>query len=174
MNKKIILLIAHDGYQAIEYGVTKDVLEKDGVLVIPASDTSGKATAHDGSSEMVTMTVDQIDPQAIDGLFIIGGPGAMDHLNTPKVHALLQEMMTLNKPFGAICIASRILAKAGVLGGKKATGWNGDEKLNDIFKNHAVSYTGKPVTTDGRIVTAEGPSAAEHFGKSIVQVIATQ
>ena len=80
-------------------------------------------------------------------------------------------MMALNKPLGSICISSRILAKAGVLGGKKATGWDGDDKLNGIFNEHAVNYTREPVTTDGSIVTATDPRAAERFGQSIVKVL---
>jgi putative intracellular protease/amidase len=172
MNKTIVLLIASDGYQQVEYGVTKDVLlQSKQVNVLTASDKPGTATAKDGSTTTVDLTIDQIDPHAIDGLFLIGGPGALTCLDTQKVHKLLQELMALNKPYGAICISSRILAKAGVLGNKKATGWDGDEKLNGIFDEHGVTYVRKPEVTDGHIVTATGPSAAESFGKSIVQVL---
>lgn len=170
--KKVILLIAHKDYQPIEYGVTKEILSQNpAITVLTASNKSGDATATDGSTTPVDLTISEINPNDIDGLFLVGGSGALDALDTPQVHTLLQEMMALNKPYGSICISSRILAKAGVLGGKKATGWDGDDKLDVIFKEHAVTYTREPVTTDGSIVTATDPKAAELFGQSIVRVL---
>ena len=145
MKKNIVLLIAHEGYQPIEYGVTREILASDlNINVITASDEAGTALAKDSSSSTVDMTVEQINPTTIDGLFIIGGPGALTYLDKTQVYTLLQQMMALKKPYGAICIASRILAAAGVLAGKKATGWDGDNELADIFKTHAVTYVKQP------------------------------
>lgn len=172
--KRVILLIAHEGYQPVEYGVTKEVLLSKGIDVITASDEPGTAVAKDSSSTPVDTTIDKINPEQYDGLFLIGGPGAMECLNTEPVHRLLQEMKALHKPYGAICISSRILAQANVLGGKKATGWNDDHELDDIFDSYAVTYVHHPVVVDGTIVTATGPAAAQEFGETIAKVIAEQ
>lgn len=172
MKKNVVLLIAHEGYQQIEYGLPREILASTtNINVITASDEAGTAIAKDSSSSTVDMTVEQIKPTEIDGLFLIGGPGALDCLNTPQVHTLLQQMMALEKPYGAICISSRILAQAGVLGKKKATGWNGDNKLEGIFKKHGVTYVHQPVVIDGKVVTAEGPDAAQSFAQAIVKVL---
>ncbi len=171
MAKTIVLLVASDGYQPVEYGVTKDVLLQQNINVLTASDKPGTATAKDGSTTTVDLTIDRINPQTIDGLFIIGGPGALTWLDTPEVHKILQELMALSKPYGSICISSRILAKAGVLGSKKATGWDGDDKLNGIFEEHAVTYVREPSVVDGHIVTATDPASAESFGRNILKVI---
>ena len=168
---KVILLVAHEGYQPIEYGVTKEILKEAGMLVLTASDKQGTASSNNSSTTHVDLTCDEIDPEKIDGLFIIGGPGALEYLDTPLVHSLVQEMMSLGKPYGAICIAPRILAKAGVLGGKKATGWDDDKQLAALFQEHAVTYKHEAVTVDGVIVTATNPAAAEGFGKAIVRVL---
>lgn len=167
----VILLIAHEGYQQIEYGVTAELLKSNGISVLTASDQDGFAIAKDSSSTTVDLTVNQINPTQCDGLFLIGGPGALECLNTPIVHDLLEQMMALHKPYGAICISSRILAEAGVLGGKKATGWDGDHALEGIFKTHGVTYERKPVVTDGNIVTATGPDAAQEFAQAITRVV---
>lgn len=167
----IILLIAHEGYQQIEYGVTAEVLKSNGINVVTASDQDGFATAKDSSSTAVDLTISQINPTLCDGLFLIGGPGALECLNTPAVHGLLEQMMALKKPYGAICISPRILAQANVLGGKKATGWNEDNALEDIFKAHAVVYEKKQVVTDGNVVTAVGPQDAQGFAQAILQVL---
>ncbi len=170
--KTVVLLIAHEGYHQIEYGVTREILASDSNLtVLTASDEAGVAIAKDSSSTTVDLTIEQINPTTIDGLFLIGGPGAMTCLDKPEVYTLLQQMMALKKPYGAICISPRILAKANVLGGKKATGWDDDNKLEDIFKSYAVVKVDQPVVTDGNVVTATGPDAAQGFAQAILRVL---
>jgi putative intracellular protease/amidase len=169
--KKVVLVVAHEGYQQIEYGVTREILASENVEVLTASDQAGVAQAKDSSSTTVDLTIAQINPTQIDGLFLIGGPGALECLDKPEVHTLLQQMMALKKPYGSICISSRILAHAEVLAGKKATGWDGDGALEDIFKNHAVTYVKEPAVTDGIVVTATGPDAAQAFAQAILKVL---
>jgi protease I len=171
--KKIVLLIAHEGYQQIEYGVTREILASENVEVLTASDEAGVAIAKDSSSTTVDLTIDQINPTHIDGLFLIGGPGALEYLNTPYVHTLLQQMMALKKPYGSICISSRILAQAQVLANKRATGWDDDGKLEEIFKSHGVMYERHPSVIDGLVVTATGPEAAQAFAQGILKVLQT-
>ena len=80
-------------------------------------------------------------------------------------------MKLLKKPYGAICISSRILAAAGVLSGKKATGWDDDNKLAHIFKKHNVEYIKESIVIDENVVTAIGPSAAQEFAQGILKVL---
>jgi len=68
----------------------------------------------------------------------------------------------------AICLAPAILAKAGILKGKKATVWEGAR--NKVVAGGAA-YREGPVVIDGKIITANGPSAAAQFGKSIKQLL---
>lgn len=171
MAKKVILAVAHQGYQSIEYGITAEVLKSSGVTVYTASDEPEVAVAKDGSTTVVDLTLDQINPLLYDGLFLIGGPGALECLDNTIVHTLLQQMMALKKAYGAICIAPRILAKAEVLGGKHATGWDGDNKLESIFLQHAVLYQHKAVVIDGTTVTATDPHAAQDFAHAILHVL---
>ena len=171
MKKRIALVIAHNGYQPIEYGTTKKVLEQAGAQVITVSNNKGFATDKDGKSTKVDMTLEQISLKDYDAIFLIGGPGALDHLDNQVSYTVMREAADNNKPFGAICIASRILAKAGVLKKKKATGWDGDDKLSSIFAEHGVEYIHQDVVTDGIIITATDPSAAQAFGEAIVTLL---
>ncbi len=170
--KKVVLLIAHEGYQQVEYGIPREILASENIDVITASDQSGTATAKDSSTTVVDLTIEQLNAMQIDGLFIIGGPGALDCLDTPAVHSLLQQLMALKKPYGAICISTRILAHAEVLAGKKATGWDEDDELTKIFASHDVIYEKHPVVIDGNVITATGPDAAQAFAQAILKVVA--
>lgn len=171
-HKKVALVIASNGFQQTEYGVPKEMLSNDGIKIITVSDKPTVAIAKDKSVVDVDITIDQVNPLDLDGFFLIGGPGALEHLDTPKVHDLLNQFEILKKPYGAICISPRILAHAGVLMGKKATGWNEDQQLEQIFKKHGVTYiSDKPVVIDNLVITATGPNAAEEFALAILQLV---
>lgn len=178
--KAIVLVIASLNYQPTEYGVTKEVIEKAGITVVTASDKLGTAFSrveipssplnkHESAS--VDLLIENIDPVIYDGVFLVGGGGAMSHLDTPSMHAIIRKVAELGKPFGAICISPRILAKAGVLSNKKATGWDGDHNLATTFSTYGAVRVQQDVVVDNNIVTADGPAAAQKFGQAIVAVV---
>lgn len=167
----VVLIVAFDGYQQTEYLDTKKTLEQSHLTVKTASTTKGAALAKDGSTCTVDLKLEEIHPSTCAGIFLIGGPGALDDLNSLKMHSIIQKMVAAGKACGAICISTRILAEAGVLKSKKATGWNGDGNLKEIYAKHSVTYIKSPVIIDGTIITAEGPEAAQEFGKGIASII---
>jgi len=117
---KVLLLIASKGYQPLEYGESKRILEEAGHQVITISNKMGTAqAAYDGSSTSVDLILDDVNIESGDALFLVGGHGALEHLDNEKTYNLLQAWQKSGKPYGAICISPRILAKAGVLKIKK-------------------------------------------------------
>lgn len=170
-NATVILVVAHTDYQPVEYGVTYDILASNTIQVATVSNKPGVATATDGSTTVVNNTLDEINPINYQGLFIIGGKGALEHLNIPVMHELLRQFKALGKPYGAICIAPRILAQAQVLGTVKATGWDDDHELARVFERYGAQYTRKAVVTDGLVVTAQGPEVVQDFAEAIIRVV---
>ncbi|PIR71487.1 MAG: hypothetical protein COU43_02395, partial [Candidatus Nealsonbacteria bacterium CG10_big_fil_rev_8_21_14_0_10_37_25] len=77
------------------------------------------------------------------------------------------------KVLASICISPVILAKAGVLKGKKATVWSSpmDKVPVRILEENEAIYQDKSVVADGKIVTANGPAAAEKFAKAIITAL---
>lgn len=167
----IVLVVAFDGYQQTEYLDTKKNLEKAGYTVKTASTVKGAAIAKDGSTCTVDLKLEDIDPKTCSGVFLIGGPGALNDLNSLKMHAIIQKVFAAGKMCGAICISTRILAESGILNGKKATGWDDDHKLANIYAQHNITYIKAPVVIDGKIVTAQGPNSAQEFAKTIISAM---
>lgn len=171
MEKKVLLVVAAEGYQPVEYGATKEILEANNIEVVTASDGAGQAYASDGSVTHVDLVLAQIDTSIFDGIFIIGGPGAMEHLDKADLYNVLRTAEREEILYGAICISPRILARAGVLTGKKATSWNEDSEVEELFKKHDVTYQADSVVRDGNVITADGPSSAKVFGEAIVDAL---
>jgi putative intracellular protease/amidase len=168
----VLLIIASKGFQQVEYGVTKKMLIDAGFTVVTASDASDRAIAKDGSKVSVDITLNQIRINNYQGIFFIGGPGTLEHLDNNTSYKILQEAALQHKPIGAICIATRILAKAGVLRDKYATGWNDDGLLNALYAENGVVYLPEEkVVVESNVITATDPSAAQQFGEQIVELL---
>lgn len=169
--KKVVFVVASEGYQPVEYNLPKKLLEQAGIIVLTASNKLAPAIAKDGSTTLVDYLIKNIPVDAINGLFVVGGPGAMENLNTPDLHRVLKEAITKKKKVGAICIAPRILAQAGILTDKQATGWDEDNELAGIFKKYNVHYKQQDVVRDENVLTATGPEAAREYGEQIISIL---
>ncbi|NIM98828.1 MAG: hypothetical protein GTO24_12350, partial [candidate division Zixibacteria bacterium] len=68
----------------------------------------------------------------------------------------------------SICISPVVLAKAGLLRGKKATVFRTTTTINELEKGGAL-ISDAPVVVDGKIITGRGPEAAREFGLKIAE-----
>lgn len=169
--KKVVFIVASDGYQSIEYNTPKEILKTRGIRVFTASDRAGGAVANDKSTTVVDIIIEKLRVQDYDGIFFIGGPGAMEHLDNSISYRIASEAKKHGIPYGAICISTRILAKANALQGVKATGWDDDNALETILKGNGAEYVKKDIVTDGLVVTATGPKTADLFAEGIIRVL---
>jgi len=171
MIKNIALIIAHIGYQPMEYGVPKRIFQEAGYNVVTVSDKAGKAQGGDGSKTDVDLVLSKLNSDDYEAIVFVGGGGALDHLDNDLSYRIIQKAVMANKVVAAICIAPRILAKAGALVTHKATGWDEDGLLKGVFDKHAVIYENAPVVKDKRVVTARGPMEAEAFAHAVLSEI---
>lgn len=168
---KALFILAQQGYQDLEYEDTKKELEEAGIETVVASKKIGLCKGKLGGSVQATVSINEVNVEDYEAIIFIGGPGAVQYQQDVQAHLTAQEAVTEKKVLAAICIAPTILAYAGVLENKKATVWNEDSQQSQILKNQGAIYTGKEVTVDGLIVTANGPQAAKDFGQKIVQIL---
>lgn len=171
-NKKVLFVVAYKDFRDEEYFRPKAVLEADGFEVLTTSTEPGIASGVEGGEAKIDLVVDEVKIDDFDVLVFIGGAGAAKHIDNKRVHRLAQEAFAKNKIIAAICIAPAILAKAGILEGKKATVWSSalDRQTVQLLKEEGAIYENKPVVTDGKIITANGPQVADEFGKAILKV----
>ena len=76
----------------------------------------------------------------------------------------------MGKPVAAICLAPPILAQADLLNGLKAAMFESSDALDELSKGNVI-FTGEAVTTDGLIVTANGPDASEAFAFAVLSIL---
>lgn len=170
-SKKILMVIAHKNYQDQELSVPKKLLEKEGYKVEIASSSLSEAKGMLGGKVKPNILVKEAKVSDYDAIIFVGGSGVTQYFSDPQALSLAIEAQKQNKIIGAICIAPVILAKAGILENKKATVWYGEK--SSLIKAKAICTNNK-VEVDGKIITANGPAAAEEFGKAILKALKEQ
>jgi len=173
LSKKIAFVIAQNGFRDEEYFIPKTIFQKNGFLVITIAKKKGRAIGAGGGEARVDLSLEEINMRDFSALVFAGGPGAYKYIKERKVIEIIQEADKLKKIIGAICIAPTILARAGVLEGKKATVWSNvlNKKPIKILEEGGAKYLDEAVVVDGRVITANGPQAAKDFALKIIEVI---
>ena len=168
--KKALLIIAKTNFHDLELNGTRDSLVNAGFEIILASSESGPCAGKLGATEEAQISLKDVNIADYDRIAFIGGSGSRGFFDDPDALRVAHETVRAGKPLGAICIAPLILAKAQVLGGKKATVWNGDSEQEGELEKYGAIYTGQDITVDGKIVTANGPPVAEEFGRTLASL----
>ena len=164
--KQALVIVAQEGFQDHEYAGTRSALEGAGFDIVVASQSVGECRGKLGTVEQAHIPFSDVVVSDYDCIAFIGGPGALALASDPEALRIAHETAASSRPLGAICIAPVILAKAHVLSGKKATVWDSDGEQAAILEQYGAAFTGDRVTVDGQIVTANGPEAAEEFGRT--------
>lgn len=159
------MIIAFQGFRDEEYAEPKQVLEKAGIEVTTASTQVGTATGKLGMSAKVDITLEDIKVSDYDSIIFVGGPGSYDFFDNPLAQKIAKETVKQDKILAAICAAPGILAKAGLIKGKKTTCFSG---VSYLLVKSGANYTGSGLEVDGKIITADGPKHAKQFGEAII------
>lgn len=166
MSKKVLFVVAQEGFQEWEYGVPRKILESAGIKAEVASLDSGAAVGAEGLLIRAEHSAKDIKAEDFDAVVFVGGGGMIPLVKEKDFTDLARAFFDAGKIVAAICIAPCILANAGLLNGKKATVCDGAER---VLKNAGAEYTGEDVRADGKIITAKNPMAAEEFGNVLVE-----
>lgn len=166
-----LIVIAQQGYQDKEYEGTCKGLVDAGFGIVIGSKKKGKCTGKFGGKVEAAVALEDVKIADYDRIAFIGGPGAAAYASDPEVLKIANDAVRASIPLGAICIAPTILAKARVLENKKATVWDdGQGTQIAMLTDMGAIYTGDTVTVDGKIVTGNGPEAAEEFGRAFASL----
>ncbi len=112
--------------------------------------------------------IDELKADDIDCLLFPGGYSPDIVRLDEKTLALVREMNEKGKILAAICHGPWVLISAGVVKGKKATGY---VAVRDDLCNAGAEYLDEPVVRDGNIITSRVPDDLPQFCQEIIKAL---
>lgn len=165
---KVLVPLAQ-GCEELEAVTIIDVLRRAGIQVVSAGLDDHAVTCSRRTVLVPDTTLERALHDEYDMVVLPGGqPGADNLEKDVRLISLLQKMAAAQKFTAAICAAPKVLARAGLLNGKRATAFPGTlEKLqlNNVTLEHA------PVVRDGFVITSRGPGTAMDFSLMLVEIL---
>ena len=165
--KRVLVPLA-EGCEDLETVTIIDLLRRAGIEVVAAGLAQGPVTASRGVRILPDMTLDEALQLEFDMVALPGGLPGSDHLAADeRITELLRRMNESGRFVGAVCAAPKVLARAGVLEGLKATAYPGvlqAEVHPDI--------TGEAVTRDGTVITSRSAGTTMDFALEIIETLA--
>jgi 4-methyl-5(b-hydroxyethyl)-thiazole monophosphate biosynthesis len=165
-----VLVPLAQGCEELEAVTIIDLLRRANIHVVTAGLDDQPVRCGRGTRLLADTTLDQALTQDFDMVVLPGGQPGTDNLNAdPRVHSLLKKMAGSGKFTAAICAAPGVLASAGLLQGKSATGFPG---VLETMNLTGVILQDQPVVKDGKIITSKGPGTAMDFALELIETLA--
>ncbi|CAG9334109.1 unnamed protein product [Blepharisma stoltei] len=127
----------------------------------------------DGHRFTLNKTFSEVNEAEYDALFITGG-GAPEYIRlNPRVIEIVQHFANNNKPIGTVGHGVQVLAAAGVLRGRKVTGYIACEPEVAISGGTYVKKDWGETNVDGNLVSCVAWSGHETFVAEFLKVLGT-
>jgi 4-methyl-5(b-hydroxyethyl)-thiazole monophosphate biosynthesis len=157
------------GCEELEAITITDLLVRAGVDVTTAGLDNKPVTASRGTRIIPDTSIDAVANETYDLIVLPGGlPGANYLRDDTRIQALLKKHASEDKLIGAICAAPQALASAGLLDGKKATGYPG---VLEAVSNDRIEISPSAVEVDGNVITSRGPGTAMDFALTLIELL---
>ncbi len=164
MTDRVLVFIA-EGFEEIEAVTLVDVLRRAEIPTELVGVEGSLVTGAHGIAVSATLLLSKLVLGPTDAIVLPGGmPGSAHLRDNLRVRDLLQSAFEAGSLVGAICAAPIALEAAGILKGKRATGYPG-------FSLPSAIYSDAAVVIDGNIITSRAPGTALQFALALVERI---
>jgi protease I len=168
---RILSVVAEKGFRDEEFAIPYGILNSAGHTVDVASTSAGEAIGKLGMRVKPNLTLTQADSGHYAAVLVSGGPTTPVYIwPNEHIHKLLLRVYEKGGVVAAICLAPAVLARVGLLKGKKATVFRTPDSIREM-NDGGCTLLSDHVVVEGRIVTADGPDAARQFGEAVLKLL---
>ncbi len=165
-----VLVPLAQGCEELEAVTVIDLLRRAGLEVVSAGLAPGPVVASRGVRLLPDTTLDEALERPYDMVVLPGGAGGAARLEADaRIGTLLRRMAEAGRYTAAICAAPRVLAAAGLLCGKAATGYPG---ILQGLGHADVTVRDADLVCDGTVITSRSPGTAMDFALCLIEVLA--
>ena len=164
----ILIVLANKDFRDEEYNIPEAIYKENGIGIKVAAADPNDCIGTGGTIISPDLTFDQVNEDQFDAIMFVGGLGVERYFADESAIGLAKQFYQDKRIVSAICWAPVILAKAGIVSGKRVTGSSDSE--NDLVAAGG-NYTGAEVEIDSNIITGNGPEASEKFAQTVTDAI---
>ena len=166
--KRVVIIVAQN-FQDEEFVYPYYRLLEEGWRVDVATPTGEDMLGKYGVPARATMSTKDLKASDFDCVILPGGFESPDRLRIRKeVLGFVKEMDKAGKWVAAICHGPWILISAGVVKGRKVTGYM---SIADDLKNAGADYTEQDLVIDGNLISAPHYRNNGEFMKAVVEAL---
>jgi protease I len=166
---KIACLLDSD-FEDSEFKQPYDAFKQAGHQVtVVGLKAGGEVKGKKGSvTTTVEKSIDQVNPDEFDALFIPGGYSP-DHLRAnPTAVQFTKSLIGAGKPVFAICHGPQLLITAGLVKGRTLTAWS---TIQEDLKQVGANVLDQEVVVDSNLVTSRKPDDIPAFIRESLKLL---
>ena len=163
----MVAMLLGTGFEPLEAVAPCDILRRGGVEVKLAAIGEKLVEAGHGVRVEADCTLAELDVKNLEMIILPGGLGGVRAIGASNAaRGAVREVYDAGGFVAAICAGPTVLARLGLLEGKKATCYPGceDEMAGAVMQNAGV-------VRDGRIITGRAAGAAVDFGLALLAAL---
>ncbi len=165
-----IAILAEDLYEDLELWYPYYRLKEEGATVtVVGSGRLPEFRSKHGYPVRPDTDITSVTSADFDGIVIPGGYSPDQMRRRPEMVALVRDLDAQGKLVAAICHAGWMLASAGVLRGRDATGFF---SIRDDMINAGANFIDREVVVDRNLVTSRTPADLPAFMRAIIEQLA--
>jgi len=164
-----VAVLVEDNYQVLEVWYPYLRLREEGIeTVLVGTGRKKEYGSKEGYPAVEELPITRAKVNDFSGVIIPGGY-APDFLRRYKeVNSFVKEMYDKNRLVAAICHGGWVLVSAGIVRGKKVTGFHA---IKDDLVNAGGKFLDKEVVVDGNLITSRNPYDLPAFCREILRKI---
>ena len=153
--KKTAVLL-YPQFSEYELSVALSILMQGNKPIVTVGLTKQLIKGESGLSCIADSSIDEINLEEIDSLLLPGCMDVMSLKDEERLFDFLKKVTTKEKVIASISSSPFLLAKAGILKGKKYTVGMTEEDMEIVGVFEKENYSDELVVQDGNIITARG------------------
>lgn len=163
--KKVAVLV-EDNYQVLEVWYPYLRLREEGIQTVLVGTGKKEYKSKEGYLAQEELSIKKAKVVDFDAVVVPGGYAPDILRRHAEVNDFVRDMFKQGKLVAAICHAGWVLVSAGILRGKKATGFSA---IKDDLVNAGAEFIDKEVVVDGNLITSRNPYDLPAFCREIVK-----
>ncbi len=167
---KRVAILVEDLYEELELWYPLLRLREEGAEVVVVGTGSKEVyTGKHGYPVEAEATAAGVGADDLDALIIPGGYAPDLMRRYPALIDLVRQTFEAGKVVAAICHGGWVLVSAGVLSGRRVTGF---ASIRDDLVNAGARYVDRSVVQDGNLITSRFPDDLPAFCQAIIAALA--